>query len=35
MVSDEDDPDAWRQVAAWADVAVTVKDQRSRLVHGP
>ena len=33
MVSDEDDPDAWRQVAAWGDVAVTVKDQRARLVQ--
>jgi hypothetical protein len=33
MVSDEDDPDAWRQVAAWADVAGTVKDQRTRLVQ--
>jgi len=33
MVSNEDDPDAWRQVSAWADVAVAVKDQRSRLVQ--
>ena len=33
MVSDEDNPDAWRQVAAWADVAAAVKDQRARLVQ--
>ena len=32
MVADEDNPDAWRQVAAWGDVATSVKDQRSRLV---
>jgi hypothetical protein len=33
MVSDEDDPDAWRQVAAWGEVAVAVKDHRARLVQ--
>jgi hypothetical protein len=33
MVSDEDNPDAWRQVAAWGEVAVAVKDHRSRLVQ--
>jgi hypothetical protein len=31
MVSDEDDPDAWRQVAAWSQVSVAVGDQRARL----
>jgi hypothetical protein len=33
MVSDEDNPDAWRQVAAWGEVAVAVKDHRARLVQ--
>jgi hypothetical protein len=31
MVSEEDDPDAWRQVAAWSQVSVAVGDQRARL----
>jgi hypothetical protein len=31
MVSDEDDPDAWRQVAAWGQVSVAVGDHRARL----
>ncbi|MFG1602923.1 WXG100 family type VII secretion target [Actinoplanes sp. NPDC049265] len=31
MVADEDDPEAWRQVAAWGDVAIAVKDQHNRL----
>jgi hypothetical protein len=33
MVSDEDSPDAWRQVAAWAQVAGAVKDHRAQLVR--
>ena len=33
MVSDEDNPDAWRQVAAWAQVAGAVKDHRAQLVR--
>ena len=33
MVSDEDDPDAWRQVAAWSDVAGAVQEHRTRLVE--
>ena len=33
MVSEEDDPDAWRQVAAWADVAGAVRDHRARLLR--
>jgi hypothetical protein len=31
MVADEDNPEAWRQVAAMGAMAETVKDQRSRL----
>jgi hypothetical protein len=33
MVKDEDDPDAWRQVAAWGDLAGALKDQRSLLLN--
>ena len=33
MVSDEDDPDAWRQVAAWSEVAGAVQQHRTRLVE--
>jgi hypothetical protein len=33
MVSDEDDPDAWRQVAAWGEVAGAVQEHRARLVQ--
>ena len=33
MVSDEDDPDAWRQVAAWGEVAGAVQEHRTRLVE--
>ena len=33
MVKDEDDPEAWRQVAAWGEISTTVKDQRSALVN--
>ena len=33
MLSDEDNPDAWRQVTAWAEVAVAVQEQRARLVQ--
>ncbi|WP_199510676.1 hypothetical protein [Nucisporomicrobium flavum] len=32
MVADEDDPEAWRQVAAWDDISGSVKDQRAMLV---
>ena len=32
MVAEEDDPDAWRQVATWGDIATAVKDHRSRLL---
>ncbi|MEV6487215.1 hypothetical protein AB0M20_01055 [Actinoplanes sp. NPDC051633] len=31
MVANEDDPDAWRQVAAWGDVALAMKDHKARL----
>nr|BFE67957.1 hypothetical protein GCM10020092_012580 [Actinoplanes digitatis] len=33
MVMNEDDPDAWRQVAAWGQLAGAVKDQRSLLLN--
>ncbi|MEU7902787.1 hypothetical protein [Actinoplanes sp. NPDC049118] len=32
MVMREDDPEAWRQVAAWGEIAGAVKDQRSLLL---
>ncbi|MFI7597287.1 hypothetical protein [Actinoplanes sp. NPDC049681] len=32
MVADEDDPEAWRQVAAWGEIAGSVKDQRNLLL---
>jgi len=32
MVADEDDPEAWRQVAAWGDISGSVQDQRALLV---
>ena len=32
MVKDEDDPEAWRQVAAWGAISGAVKDQRSLLL---
>jgi hypothetical protein len=32
MVADEDNPEAWRQVAALGDMADTVKDQKNRLL---
>ncbi|WP_067508298.1 hypothetical protein [Actinoplanes sp. TFC3] len=31
MVANEDDPEAWRQVAAWGDMSDAVKDQRGLL----
>jgi hypothetical protein len=33
MVAEEDDPEAWRQVAALSSLAGTVDDQRSRLIR--
>jgi hypothetical protein len=33
MVKDEDDPDAWRQVAAWGDISGAMKDQRALLLQ--
>jgi hypothetical protein len=33
MVSEEDNPDSWRQVAAWGQVAGAVKDHRAQLVR--
>lgn len=33
MVAGEDNPDAWRQVAAWGSLAGTVNDARNRLVR--
>ncbi|MEV8508733.1 hypothetical protein AB0368_28435 [Actinoplanes sp. NPDC051475] len=32
MVADEDDPEAWRQVAAWGEISGSVKDQRNLLL---
>jgi hypothetical protein len=32
MVADEDNPEAWRQVAALGDMADTIKDQKNRLL---
>jgi hypothetical protein len=32
MVKDEDDPEAWRQVAAWGAIAGAMKDQRALLL---
>ncbi|AGZ46000.1 hypothetical protein [Actinoplanes friuliensis] len=32
MVMNEDDPEAWRQVAAWGEISGAVKDQRSLLL---
>ncbi|PRY28214.1 hypothetical protein [Pseudosporangium ferrugineum] len=31
MVADEDDPESWRQVAAWGEISGSVKDQRNLL----
>jgi hypothetical protein len=33
MVKNEDDPDAWRQVAAWGEISGAMKDQRSLLLQ--
>jgi hypothetical protein len=33
MVKDEDNPDAWRQVAAWGDISGAMKDQRALLLR--
>ncbi len=33
MVKDEDDPEAWRQVAAWGEISGAMKDQRALLVE--